>query len=127
MRRTPLPKRGKVVKLERQIAGGFSGCGNAQINPLRYTKSRNGQLSLFLHQLVNLDLESHIRHFNLEHIRDELCPSCLQSSQLSSKCGLPDNCQSKGILPKQRNTDLAVFAVTVQVGGQLGKILDCLL
>ena len=31
MKRTPLSKRGKAVKLERQIIGGFSGCGIPQI------------------------------------------------------------------------------------------------
>jgi len=55
---------------------------------LLYTKSRNSQLSLLLYQLVNLSLESYIRHFDLKYIRDEFCPSCLQSRQLCSKRGL---------------------------------------
>jgi len=55
---------------------------------LLYTKSRNSQLSLFLYQLVNLSLESYIRHFDLKYIRDQFRPSRLQSGQLRSKRSL---------------------------------------
>ena len=88
MKQTPLSKRDEAVKLERQIAGGFSGGGMVQqvINYLLlYTKSRNDQLCLSIYQLVDLGFESHIRHFDLKYIRDEFRPSCLQSGQTRPK------------------------------------------
>lgn len=91
MKRTPLSRRDEAVKLERQIAGGvrwMRDCSTAHNYLLLYTKSRNGQLCLFLYQLVNLSFEGHIRHFDLKYIRDKFCPSRLQSSQVRAQRGL---------------------------------------
>ena len=81
-------RQSKAGEPERQIPGGFGRCGTFMDHHLLYTMSRNGQLSLFFYQLVNLSLESYIRHFDLKYVRDEFCPSCLQSGQLRSKRGL---------------------------------------